>query len=88
MAALSLIATRRRHTNVLQHMAGYFKQRLDSESKAELLAAIEDYRAGFVPLMVALTLVRHYVRIHDAAYLAGQLYLEPHPKQLVLRDRV
>ena len=43
MSALRTMATRRRHTNVLQHMAGYFKHRLDRQSKAELLGTIEEY---------------------------------------------
>jgi len=88
MAALTTIATARRHTNVLQHMVGYFKDRLDRASKAELLTAIEDYRTGLVPLIVPITLLRHYVRVHDVSYLAGQVYLEPHPKELMLRNHV
>ena len=86
MAALAAIATPRRHANVLQHMAGYFKDRLDRESEAELLAAIDDYRRGLVPIVVPITLVRHHVRVHEVTYLAGQLYLEPHPKELMLRN--
>ena len=49
MSALAVIATPRRHTNVLQHMAGYFKEHLDADSKQELAAAIEDYRRGPTP---------------------------------------
>ncbi|MCM3881137.1 MAG: DUF523 and DUF1722 domain-containing protein [Vicinamibacterales bacterium] len=88
MTALAVIATPRRHTNVLQHMAGYFKEHLDRESKAELLAAIDDYRCGLVPLIVPVTLLRHYVRVHNTSYLAEQLYLGPHPKELMLRNHV
>jgi uncharacterized protein YbgA (DUF1722 family)/uncharacterized protein YbbK (DUF523 family) len=88
MTALAVAATPRRHANVLQHMAGYFKNTLDGESKAELLSAIEDYRRGVVPLIVPITLFRHYIRIHDVSYLRGQLYLEPHPKELMLRNHV
>jgi uncharacterized protein YbgA (DUF1722 family)/uncharacterized protein YbbK (DUF523 family) len=88
MEALSEIATTRRHTNVLQHMAGYFKKTLDAASRAELQAAIEDYRLGLVPLIVPVTLLRHYVRLHGVAYLAGQAYLDPHPKELMLRNHV
>jgi uncharacterized protein YbgA (DUF1722 family)/uncharacterized protein YbbK (DUF523 family) len=88
MAALAVLATPRRHANVLQHMAGYFKDRLDRESKAELVAAIDDYRRALVPLIVPITLLRHHVRIHNMSYLAGQLYLEPHPKELMLRNHV
>ena len=88
MAALTVIATPRRHVNVLQHMAGYFKEQLDTESKRELAAAIDDYRRLLVPLVVPMTLFRHHVRVHGVAYLAGQLYLEPHPKELMLRNHV
>lgn len=88
MTALETVATPRRHTNVLQHMAGYFKTILDDASKAELAATIEDYRLGLVPLIVPITLFRHYVRHHDVPYLAGQVYLEPHPKELMLRNHV
>jgi uncharacterized protein YbgA (DUF1722 family)/uncharacterized protein YbbK (DUF523 family) len=88
MAAMTAIATPRRHTNVLQHMAGYFKDRLDSASRAELADAIEDYRRQLVPLVVPITLLRHHVRVHRMEYLAGQLYLDPHPKELMLRNHV
>ena len=88
MAALTVVATPKRHTNVLQHMVGYLKDTLDRESKAELLAAVEDYRRELVPLIVPITLLRHYVRIHNIEYLAGQVYLDPHPRELMLRNHV
>ena len=88
MTALAAIATPRRHTNVLQHMTGYFKKLLDQASRAELLATIDDYGRGLVPLVVPITLLRHHVRLHNVAYLAGQLYLDPHPKELMLRNHV
>jgi uncharacterized protein YbgA (DUF1722 family)/uncharacterized protein YbbK (DUF523 family) len=88
MAALKKIATPARHVNMLQHMTGYFRDRLDQDSRRELAAVIEDYRNGLVPLIVPITLVRHYVRILDVDYLRGQVYLEPHPKELMLRNHV
>ena len=88
MQALAQLATLRRHTNVLQHLTGYFKNRLDAASTRELGEVIDDYGRGLVPLIVPLTLVRHHVRIHDVRYLAGQIYLEPHPKELRLRNHV
>ena len=88
MAGLAQLATTRRHTNVLQHMASYFKDRLDAASKRELADTIADYRRGLVPLVVPLTLLRHYVRRFDVGYLAGQTYLQPHPKELMLRNHV
>jgi uncharacterized protein YbgA (DUF1722 family)/uncharacterized protein YbbK (DUF523 family) len=88
MEALAVPATRARHVNVLQHMAGYFKKTLDAGSQEELRARIEDYRQGLVPLIVPLTLLRHHVRQQAIEYLAGQLYLSPHPKELMLRNHV
>jgi uncharacterized protein YbgA (DUF1722 family) len=88
MDALTAIATPRKHTNVLQHMVGYFKKTLDTASRSELLSAIEDYRIGLVPLVVPITLLRHHVRAQDARYLAEQVYLAPHPKELMLRNHV
>jgi uncharacterized protein YbgA (DUF1722 family)/uncharacterized protein YbbK (DUF523 family) len=88
MDALAKMATARRHTNVLQHIAGHFKQFLESDEKQELLTSVEDYRLGLVPLIVPLTLIKHHVRRHKVEYLAGQVYLDPHPKELMLRNHV
>ncbi len=85
MRALKVTATRGRHANVLQHMAGYFKKDLDGESRSELQGCIEDYRRSIVPLLVPLTLIKHYVRTLNVTYLQGQVYLSPHPKELALR---
>jgi uncharacterized protein YbgA (DUF1722 family)/uncharacterized protein YbbK (DUF523 family) len=88
MAALSKIATPGRHGNVLQHIVGYFRDGLDDASRRELLGHIQDYRRGLVPLIVPLTLIAHYVRVFDVAYLKSQVYLSPHPKELALRNHV
>jgi uncharacterized protein YbgA (DUF1722 family)/uncharacterized protein YbbK (DUF523 family) len=88
MAALARLATPARHANVLQHMAGYFKKQLDEGSRAELQQLIDDHRRGLVPLIVPVTLVRHHVRRLGVAYLEGQVYLSPHPKEMALRNHV
>jgi uncharacterized protein YbgA (DUF1722 family)/uncharacterized protein YbbK (DUF523 family) len=88
MSALSVLATRGRHANVLQHILGYFKKALDEASRRELLTHIEDYRRGHVPLVVPLTLIAHYVRRFGIEYLQRQAYLQPHPKELALRNHV
>ena len=88
MDALRHIATPARNTNVLEHILGFFKRDLDPASRRELLGHIEDYRRGIVPLVVPLTLVAHYVRLLDVAYLRDQVYLNPHPKELALRNHV
>jgi uncharacterized protein YbgA (DUF1722 family) len=80
--------TTRNHTNVLQHMAGYVSDRLDRADRAELTDLIDRYRRGLVPLIVPVTLLRHYVRKHDVAYLADQVYLNPHPDELMLLNHL
>lgn len=80
--------TRRGHTNVLQHMAGFVSDRLDPADREELRETIERYRLGLLPLIVPITLLRHYVRKQEVAYLQGQVYLEPHPHELMLMNHV
>jgi uncharacterized protein YbgA (DUF1722 family)/uncharacterized protein YbbK (DUF523 family) len=81
-------ATRRGHTNVLHHLAGFVSDALDGEDRAELAETIERYRLGLVPLIVPLTLIRHHVRRQGVAYLQDQVYLEPHPHELMLLNHV
>jgi uncharacterized protein YbgA (DUF1722 family) len=88
MDALKRPATVRRHTNVLQHMAGYFKKLLTGDEKQELAGVIEDYRQELVPLVVPLTLMRHHARRFQIAYLQDQTYVDPHPKELMLLNHV
>ncbi len=88
MRALTEIATTRRQTNVLQHIGGYLRPHLDEGSRSELLSLVEDYRRSLVPLVVPLTLIRHYVGKFEIPYLRGQVYLDPHPKELMLRNHV
>ncbi len=88
MGALRTVATPRRHANVLQHMLGYLSQRLAPTERQEVLELIDDHRRGLVPLLVPLTLIRHHARRLESSYLLGQVYLEPHPKELMLRNHV
>jgi uncharacterized protein YbgA (DUF1722 family)/uncharacterized protein YbbK (DUF523 family) len=92
MHAMQCRATKGRETNVLQHVAGYFKDLASADERAELVEAIGDYRAGLVPLVVPLTLLKHHVRRHAEAsgvsWLADQSWLSPHPKELMLRNHV
>ena len=88
MKALAVKATVRKHVNVLKHILGHFKKRLGAHEKAELLGVIGDYHHGLTPLIVPLTLIKHYVQIFDIGYIRDQVYLNPHPKELMLRNHV
>ena len=88
MEALKIKATRRKHVNVMQHIVGYVKAQLSATERRELQEVILDYHHGLTPLVVPLTLIRHYVRSLNIHYIQDQVYLNPHPKELMLRNRV
>ena len=88
MRALAHVASRGRNANVLQHAAGHLKERLDSASRSELAELIHNYRNELVPLVVPVTRIGHHVRRHEIDYLSGQVFLEPHPRELMLRNHV
>jgi uncharacterized protein YbgA (DUF1722 family)/uncharacterized protein YbbK (DUF523 family) len=88
MDALRLQATSSKNANVLYHLMGYFKKDLSPDEKQELLEIIDHYRQGFVPLVVPVTLLNHYVRKYNQPYLKDQFYLHPHPMELQLRHHV
>ncbi len=88
MEALAVHATTAKHVNVLQHLAGFCREHLDGGDRRELADVIDDYRRLLVPLVVPLTLLRHHLERHQVAYVQGQTYLSPHPKELMLRNHV
>lgn len=88
MEGLRLVATVRKNTNVLQHVAGYFRGPLPAAERRELLDLIERYRLGQVPLIVPVVLINHHVARLGVAYLRGQRFLNPHPMELMLRNHV
>ena len=88
MEALALKTTPKKNLNVLQHLMGYFKKQLSGDEKQELLDVFEQYRLEYLPLVVPLTLINHFVRKYDQPYLKLQTYLNPHPVELKLRTHV
>jgi uncharacterized protein YbgA (DUF1722 family)/uncharacterized protein YbbK (DUF523 family) len=88
MEAARLQATSRKQTNVLLHCLGYFKKELTADEKAEMLDIIESYRNGYIPLIVPITMMNHYVRKYGETYLKRQYYLNPYPLELKLRNYI
>jgi uncharacterized protein YbgA (DUF1722 family)/uncharacterized protein YbbK (DUF523 family) len=88
MEALRLKTTIKKNANVLLHVMGYFKKNLSPAEKEELLEIIDEYRKGYIPLIVPVTLLNHYVRKYEQSYLKDQYYLHPHPIELKLRNHV
>jgi uncharacterized protein YbgA (DUF1722 family) len=88
MECLSFKTTSKKNVNVLHHIFGYLREYLSPDEKADILAVIEDYHNEIVPLIVPITLLNHYFKKHTIEYINEQVYLHPHPKELMLRNRV
>jgi len=88
MKALKLIATAKKNVNVLQHILGYFKKLLPADEKQQLLTVIENYHRGYIPLIVPITLLNYFTEKFGVDYLKRQVYLNPHPIELMLRNHV
>lgn len=86
MEGMARIATVRKNYNALQHAAGYFRKLIDEEEKQEILLALEDYQSRRIPLIVPITLLRHYALKYRVTYLQCQVYLSPSPLELMLRN--
>jgi len=88
MEALRLRTTPAKCADALMHMMGHLRRFLTSDEKRELLEVIDRYRNRLIPLVVPVTLLRHHVRQHDVPYLKRQVFLHPHPVELMLRNHV
>jgi uncharacterized protein YbgA (DUF1722 family)/uncharacterized protein YbbK (DUF523 family) len=88
LEALSLKTTPEKHVNALQHISGYFKKDLTADEKQELTESIRQYRNGHIPIIIPITLLNHYVRKYDQAYLKSQHYLSLDPTEVLLKNHV
>lgn len=88
LLALEKPATVKQNTNVLEHLMGYFKKYLSSDEKEELHTIIHQYYDKLIPLIVPVTLLKHFTRKYKQDYLLKQYFLEPHPMELMLRNHV
>jgi uncharacterized protein YbgA (DUF1722 family)/uncharacterized protein YbbK (DUF523 family) len=88
MRVLKTQASRERHVNVLQHLLGYLRERVDTANRADLVSVIDDYRRGLVPLVVPIRLLQHHFRRNPHPYISRQVYMNPHPRELMLRNRL
>lgn len=86
MSGLKKPATRKRHTNVLMHVMGFFKNQLSADDKQEMLELLEAYRNGQLPLIVPITMMKHHLRRYPHPYIEQQYYMYPYPEELMLRN--
>ena len=73
---------------MLYHILGYLKKQVAANLKQDLLKAVEDYRLSLVPLIVPITLLKHYLTHYACDYINQQVYLAPYPEQLKLRNQL
>ena len=88
MTCLKARASRKRHANVLMHVMGYLKNKIDGDDKKELIEVMDSYRHGKVPLIVPVTLMRHHLRRFPDEYISSQYYMAPYPEELMLRNSI
>ncbi len=88
LAAMAGRATPGRNANALLHAYSRIGRMLPSPLGADLVARIDAYRRGEVPLSVPVALLAHYAAGGDLPWLASQTYLAPYPAELRLRHAV
>ena len=88
LAALAEPATRGRNANALLHAYSRIGRALAAPRRSDLVARIDAYRRGEVPLSVPVALLAHYAAGGDLPWLASQTYLAPYPAELRLRHAV
>lgn len=88
MEALKIKTTYKKNVNVLKHILGFLRDHLTADEKHDILNTISDYHNRLVPLVVPVTLLSHYIRKNNVEYIKNQIYLSPHPKELILRNHV
>ncbi len=88
MTSLKARSSRKRHTNVLMHIMGFLKNKIDSDDKQEMIEVMDNYRHGKVPLIVPVTLMNHHLRRFPDEYISNQYYMAPYPEELMLRNMI
>lgn len=86
--AISSKSSIKKNRNVLEHMAGFFKNELTKSEKETLHLHISDYAEKIVPLIVPLSTLALYAQKYNTAYLLDQTFLNPYPKTLALRSHL
>lgn len=86
--AISRKSSIKRTRNVLEHLAGFFKNELTKEEKKILHSHISDFADKIVPLIVPLSTIALYAQKYDIGYLLDQTFLTPYPKTLALRSHI
>ncbi len=88
MKTIAKPATRKNHVNTLLHILGYLKRTVAGDIRKDILDVIDQYHKGMVHLSVPITLLKHYVEHFGNDYIRSQIYLDPYPLALGLRNQI
>lgn len=77
-----------KNRNVLEHMAGFVKDKISSVEKEMLHEQIQEYANKIVPLIAPLSRLYMFAKEYNVEYLLGQKFLYPYPKELALRSDI
>jgi uncharacterized protein YbgA (DUF1722 family)/uncharacterized protein YbbK (DUF523 family) len=75
-----------RYTNIinaLQHIFGYFSEKLSAEERAFFLETLENYRQNKVSLSVLIHMLKGYALEYNESYILQQTILSPYPEELI-----
>ncbi|HEY9128867.1 MAG TPA: DUF523 and DUF1722 domain-containing protein [Sulfurovum sp.] len=74
--------------NVLEHMAGFVKDKITQIEKEMLHEQIRDYADKIIPLIAPLSRLHLFAKSYNVEYLLDQKFLHPYPKELALRSDI
>jgi uncharacterized protein YbgA (DUF1722 family)/uncharacterized protein YbbK (DUF523 family) len=86
--AISAKSSIKKTRNVLEHLAGFFKNELTKSEKKVLHSHINDFADKIIPLIVPLSTIALFAQKYDNRYLLEQTFLNPYPKSLALRSHI
>jgi len=88
MDALRFHATIKKNVKVLRRIVSSIKKQLTSNEIEDVRTSIGDYDDKVVPLVVPIVRLRSLATKYKIQSLTDQVYLNPHPKELLMRDCV
>lgn len=84
--AIAQESTRANNYNIMQHIYGYFKDKISADEKLELLRAMDAFKSGVLPMTVIIKMLCFYSEKFNIGYLKKQVYLKIYPEELALRN--
>jgi len=72
----------KKHYNVLQHIYGYFSNKIQPSEKRHFLSLMEKLKNEQIPLSAVVEIAKNFALRFENVYLMSQKYFSPYPEQL------